>query len=241
MRRTRLAFAVGGITILAIFGSAAAAVSGGDGKGPSPTPGKGARLNPDAGLTPSQRDAAYRTMQAAFERKYESWLHSPVAMEAAKDPRALAQQELLNSPTPGAPSLDAAMATAEAVVAGTVTRIAFEPNDTLVTFRVDGVAKGKAPPEVTVVLPGGLRPTSDFQHAFLAVSAAAPILLPGDRAVLFLNHQSGSAADRFVVPSFTGLYPSANGKLSPIAGNPFAQDVAGMSETQLVTRVREQG
>ncbi len=91
--------------------------------------------------------------------------------------------------TPAAFSLPAAAEMADLIVVGTARAVQFRADgDTLVTFAVERSLKGAADEAVVIAVAGGLRPAADGRGApALTDSADVPLLLPGERAVLFLR------------------------------------------------------
>lgn len=189
---------------------------------------KGPRPNSDDGFTIEQRDSAYRAGWASFEAKYKAWLTSPCA--TSQDVRQLPRYWLLADYLPGAENLSAAVRDAELIVVGTATNISFEPYRAIITFEVESVQKGSAAAEVSIVEGGGLHPTQDWGGASLSEGENAPVLLPGDRALLFLASHDDTG--RYNIQSFSGFYRSIGKKIVPLPGNRFAGSIDGQSENQ---------
>src|ERR1700674_1574850 len=192
--------------------------------------------NPDAGLTDAQRAQNYSSGRDAFNARYQQWLAS---IDFSKVNYASLKRVPLNalyeSPQP---SLSAAKAHAELILVGKVRAIRPTAFDgTYVTLDIDGLMKGSASASVIIHQAGGLRPTPDWKGMFIAYALDEPLLIPNDRAVLFLNRGSTGTLE---VQGFTGLYRSTGGRVSAVAGNPFAQDVDGRSEVDFIATVKAQ-
>lgn len=195
---------------------------------PAPTP------NPDDALRPAQRNVLYQGIEADVQHRYASWLASPAA--TGLDLRALPRRPMAGSYPPGQPDLASARQRADRIVLGTVSSVGFRPNGTLLQVQVDRTVKGQAGPAVLVFTGGGLFPDADFVHASLSIAESAPLLLPGDRAVLLLQ-DTGRVDGALEVQPFTGEYVSTAGRVTALPGNPFAADVAGRTEAQLLTQL----
>ena len=75
-RRLRVVAGAGLLVLLSACGAVTVSDAGGTATPPQSAPhaGTSMRPDPDAGLTPAQRNATYQAMQAAFERKYVALL-----------------------------------------------------------------------------------------------------------------------------------------------------------------------
>jgi hypothetical protein len=186
---------------------------------------KGPVLNPDAGLSDAQRLARHAANSAAWDTTYRAWLDSFVKRGA--DPRSLPRANMLTIAEGPAPDLPSAVRQADLIVVGRALAIRFEPGPrAYVRFAVDRTLKGSASGIVDVMQLGGPEPLPDVNHAILAVADNAPLLLPGDRAVLFLRRPllppyAPSTAGPYYVESFTGTYLLNNGWVRALDGNPF--------------------
>jgi hypothetical protein len=133
------------------------------------------------------------------------------------------------------PPSDLASATSEAdlVVAGRVTSIHFTTAGAEVRVSLSRVAKGNLAQGSTISLlqAGGLRPTLDWSGAIWGDDPAAPVLLPGQYASLFLK-KTGS--DKYRPEGFTGIYYAKNGVVEALPGNPFRGTVQGLTEESLL-------
>lgn len=191
--------------------------------------------DPDAGLTDSQRQQIYSAGRDSFNFRYESWVAS--LDPSTIDYGVLDRAPLLALYAAPEPTLGAAKARSALIVLGIVRSIRLTAFDgTYVTLDVVGVVKGNAPGTILIHQGGGLRPSPDWKGMFIADALDAPLLVPKDRALVFL--QKGSAG--FEIQGFTGLYRSKLGKLSAVEGNPFAGTVNGALEADFITTVKAQ-
>lgn len=195
--------------------------------------GKGApSLDPEAGLSNSQREDIHRSLESAFQQKYGDWLNSSAAIQ--QDLRRLEHRELNASYLPAQPTLIDAASHADSIIAGMVTKIAFEPSGAVVTLNVTKTRKGPLASEVLVIQGGGLFPAPDFKAAYLVDDLSAPLLLPGDRVVLLLEKTERSDG-ALAIQGFSGFYPSNGGRVRSIPGNPFSGQVDGKTEDELMS------
>ena len=191
--------------------------------------------NPDVGLTDAQREQNYSDARDAFNARYQAWLAS---LDFATINYSGLDRAPLNAyyDAPAEPSLSAAKAKADLIVLGNVRSIRPTAFDgTYVTLDVDSSIKGAAASTVVIHQGGGLRPTPDWKGMYIAYAEDAPLLIPQDRAMVFLYRAQSGALE---IQSFTGLYRSKAGRLSSVPGNPFAASVDGTSETAFTAAVK---
>jgi hypothetical protein len=144
--------------------------------------------------TKSPADEAFvASVNAATESsrlEYRDWLEEFNA--SGIDPATLTRvkADVFTAFSPAA-NLDAAADLAHLIVTATATEVRFLPSNTLVTFKIDSVAKTPSDvdtQEVTVLFPFGPNPDpKDPSRAVLYYLPAAPIVLKGERAVLLLR------------------------------------------------------
>jgi hypothetical protein len=181
--------------------------------------------DPDAGLTDAQREAAYASGRAESAARYAKWLDDFIASgrSAADLPRA----DLMVADRAPASTLAAAKAAADLIVVGHVLSDEFTVDGTFVTFGIDRVATGTAPaPSVTIVMNGGPQPDPTISTGVLAVDDAAPVLLPGDTAMLFL--ELSKSTGNYEVQPTSGFYKIARGGVEAVEGNPFGGTLDGL-------------
>lgn len=190
----------------------------------------------DVGLTDAQREQNYAAGRSEFQARYEQWLAQFVG--SGRDPRALPKRELAAIYTPPKPDLATAVDAAELIVVGNTVSVRFEATTSaLVTFAVEQVLKGVAGPTVTIQQAGGPMPDRAWGGGTLAIAANAPLLLPGDRAILFLHRDTGGT---YYVQSFTGMYRIENGVTDALEGNPFLPEVDGLPDKEMILRILEE-
>ena len=205
---------------------------------PKVDPRKGRPVpDPDAGLSDAERTARYEAGFAAFQKRLAEWTMSDWAQSL--DPRALPRSGKLVSYVLGYDNLAAAVANADLAVLGTVEKIRFVPLGSLMTFRVERVAKGEASPTVTVGLGMALGQGNDWNSAVLEVDDNVPVLLAGDRAVLLLQHSDGAAAasgESYHVQSWSGGFTVAGGRVKALELCQF-HDADGLTPDALMDRI----
>lgn len=202
---------------------------------PSQKPSSGA--NPDAGKPAAVVEAEHQQQWEAFQARYASWVTS--AEVRALDPRSLPRGELAASWPPGPPSLNVAVKNAGQIVSGQVVDVEFQPDlSTLVTMDVTATAKGSPVTQAKFVQGGGLMPTEDWSGAKLVEGAAEPLLLRGDRAVVFLETIPTNKGDRVTIQPWSGLYKVTDGRITPVEGNNFGSTLRGKPEGEFLETVR---
>lgn len=185
--------------------------------------------NPDAGLTDAQRNQAYEGNWQQFQTDYDRWSASLDISKIAL--RNLRHGQLNAASAKPEPTLARAVRAADVIVTGTVTTI--RPAGlalTDVTLSVEAVHKGHPTPALVIRQAGGLFPEADWHGVYIVDSANAPLMLPGDRVLLFLTAGSASAP-QYGVESFTGIYQIRSGVVSTVPGNPFGSGLRGLSES----------
>ncbi len=194
-------------------------------------------------MTDAQRNALYQQGLAESGAFLQSWYAhlNPAALNLRNLQRV---GMLANFAPPQAPTLKAAVAQAEVVVAVTVTDIRTRlvvgappgaPPESFVTVRVDSRVKGATASSIVLHQAGGLIPSAGTGAPRIEDADPAPILLPGDRAVVMLIADAG-AAGNFLIENYTGEYRiDAGGKVSALPQNPFAAQVAGLTETTFLS------
>jgi hypothetical protein len=188
--------------------------------------------SPDATLPPDQRAAKYAAQRADFDKKYQAWLQSDFVK--SQDLRSLPQYPLNASYESGYGSLEEAADHAGMAVLGQVVSVDTGMG-THATFRVERTAKGTPSSTISFMQSGGIRPVPDFDHPSMAVSEAAPMLFPGDRAVLLLEPVGDTGQWR--IQNFSGEYHSDSArKVHAVKDNHF-HDVDGMSESEIMDRI----
>lgn len=212
--------------------------------------------DPDAGLTPEQRDATYKSLQSKFDKDYAAWLASDFvkSLDLSKLPRTETSGDAFIPPYT---SVEEASDHADLAVTGTVTSIKLIPYATVTEFAVDDSA-GAAPPTVTVVQGSALYPEKGFKTAYIGEPGSQTMLLPGDEAMLLLNEappatqemadsaanaEGGTQAARestraYRIQPFTGEYKVKKGKTEKIKDTQV-KDADGKSKKELLDRIKK--
>lgn len=225
MKRVLTRLVIGGVAAGVVATVGITALAAGIAKGPV--------SNPDAGLTDTQRDQAYKAATAKFEARYQAWLASIDPSSVPYD--ALPHSDMTAISEAPAQTLADAKAHATLIVVGRVRSIRPTAFDgTYVTMDIDRSLKGAASGTLLVHQGGGLRPTPDWKGMFIADAPNAPLLLPGHRFIVFLQ---GTSAE---VQGFTGEYELVGGAVRPTKLNPFGDSVSGKSEAEFVAAIGQQ-
>ncbi len=200
--------------------------------------------DPYQSLPTEERKAAYMRHSEASMARRAQWIEDFQA--AGKDASTLPRARSLAFHAPWQVSLAAALEHADLVVEGTVTKVVYTPSSTVGTVRLGAIHKASGaavahlgtpqPTEVQVALGYSPEPpTPRYPEGVLVFSENVPVLLPGARAVLLLKlslHQTEKLPP-FQIQGFTGGYEiDASGNITPAHGNPFADQVRGLSQEQ---------
>jgi hypothetical protein len=198
----------------------------------------------DQGTT-EERKSCYNDAYARFEDRYADWITR--FNRSGVDASSLERVPLLTNPVRGKPDLSSAVGAADLIATGTVSKVEFVPGKALVTFALNTKIKDRisqAAPEVIVEMSGGPVPgfgqgydSQDYKNAVLDYLEAAPILLPGERAVLFLTPSEITPAHQ-IVQNFSGYFKLEGGQVHALSGNPFAAAVDHRPESQFIDAIR---
>jgi hypothetical protein len=200
-----------------------------DGSTPTPVPKR--YVGPSShyqGMTPDEITEHHNQARQAFWQTFEQWIADFNA--SGIDIRTLSEErEALIDFVSGWPDLATAVQEADVIVVGETVEIRWRPNMALLTVDVDVLIKGAkyaGDKKIEVVMSGGPFPGPDycFKNAKLMSHYAMPLLLPGDRAVLFLTN---STLGLGVYP-WTGEYLIKGGRIRALEGNDFKDDVEGL-------------
>jgi hypothetical protein len=186
---------------------------------------KGPFGNPDAGLSDAQRNAKYEAARAAFEARYAAWVQNLDV--STLDLSSLPHVALNVNVEPGQPTLSAAKQKSDVIVIATASGLQPTTSGTIVTLSVERAIKGSVSQSISVLQASGLRPTQDWQHVVIADSPGEPLILPGTRLELFLENAGGGP---YQIQSVTGMYYLESGYVRPLALNPFAPSLTGLTE-----------
>jgi hypothetical protein len=188
--------------------------------------------DPDAGLTDAERTAKYEQLEAEHRARFTAWLEcldfSKLDLELL--PRGGATVGYL----PGEPTLAAAVDRADAIVLANVAACTITPSGGVeITLDVQETLKGD-PASTLVLTQGTIQPTEDWSGAVLVEYENAPMLFPGDRAVLFLQKDETG----YYVQSISGWYQVVDGKSEASPLNPWGSEAAGGTEAQFIELIR---
>lgn len=190
-------------------------------------------LSPPDSPTPDPTDQSNLQGEATFDQRYKAWLDSAAAHSL--DLRSLPRGILAANYFGGQSTLAQAVAHADTIVVGQVSTYDFGSWGSSSTIAVDTMLKGNRATTVTFDVPGGPQPTNiSFTAAQLVQSEAAPILLPGDRAVLLFDRAPDG---HLYVQPFTGLYTIQGTLVQALAENPFGSTVNGESLATFIATV----
>jgi hypothetical protein len=164
----------------------------------------------------------------AYLEKYESWLADVNSQNL--DFRSVERVRLEGMFEAPHGSLREAAKHASLIVLATVDRVEFAPSLTAkVHLRVEKTLKGVATPELVVIQQGGPQPhDQDWQGIVLAESDVAPLLLPGDRALLFLDQDGG----QYYVQAHTGELRIANDHVTALKTHPARASLDGKTVSE---------
>lgn len=139
---------------------------------------------------------------------------------------------------PGYPTLEEAVAGADAIVVGRVTSVEFlfdgETRE-LARLEVEEVIRGNAGQLYVLNIAGGPRGVGG--ELALTQHQTNPLLLTGDRGLFLLQRMSLTAA--FVPQGFSGQFRFGSDRVETVLGNPFASKVEVMGQTEFVRLVRK--
>lgn len=108
---------------------------------------------------------------------------------------------------------------------------------TSLTFTVERNLKGNVGAEVSIRLMGGPAPTTAQvgSGGVLLYAENTPVLLAGDRAILFLQRVGTSSV--YDIQNSTGGYRIEAGKVRAVDLNPFRSAVNGQTEQEFIANV----
>lgn len=206
--------------------------------------------NSDEGLLTEEREAKYKRGLAESMVRRARWVED--FQSRGKDASTLPRAPKLATYQRGQPSLTAALEYADLVVEGRVAKVVYTPTGAVGTLRIATAHKAS---DAAVACLGSARateaqvglgyspepPDRNSPEGVLAFDENQPLLLPGARALLFLQVGQVRDASVFVIQSYTGGYAiDANGQIAPVDGNPFAALVRGLTPEQFTALVIEE-
>lgn len=159
--------------------------------------------------------AVYQSTKASFIENFPA---------SGIDPRSLEWFEIEASFADPPMATDEAARKATLIVEGQATKVEFRPGiigQTLVTFEISQTLKGtaKTGDEILVAFGGGPEPYhGDVNRPVMAYLGPAPLLLPGDQAVLLLTPSTKDPAHYSALP-FAGVFKVDGGRITTPAGS----------------------
>lgn len=138
----------------------------------------------------------------------------------------------------GQPDLPSAIARARLIVVGEVTAVSFvAPQETIVTLRVETTLLGESNAEVQIAMLGGPFPNQDYKDGVFIYNPGSPVLLEGERALLFLEHYR---MNYYEVQNFSGFYRLDESEtVRALEGNPFFRDIDGLTLDEVAALIRQ--
>jgi len=191
--------------------------------------------DPCSGLSDEECDGLVSKSREDFWARLPGWIED--FNTSSVDPRALPKAALNSRSDEPRPDLASAVADTDIVVLGKAMGIRFEgTGDALIAFSVERSAKGPDLAEVSVLQNGGPQPYPDWTSPTLGIDESNPLLLPGDRALLFLYYDESDG--QYQIQPWTGHYQvDAEGTLSALEGNPFAASAAGRRAEEFLSTI----
>lgn len=200
---------------------------------------------PEPSAASDETEAEHEAAWDAQMKRYADWIASDFVQSL--DLRELEQVSTLADPAGGYLSLAEAVDHADLAVLGTVEATKIVPHGVRTTFGVDRAAKSSASRMVTIhqwptVWPrrDSVAQQRDYARADLTLNPEAPLLFPGDRAVLLLEepsqHPEAVAPDAFHIQAYSGYLRSTGGRVQTVPDNRF-HDVDGLTEDELMDRI----
>jgi hypothetical protein len=190
--------------------------------------------NPEAGMTDAQREALHQQQRTAFEDRYKAWLGSldPSTIGWASLPR----NSIAAGYAPPAPTLAAAIANADDIVIGTVTSMRPVMFGTYSTLALDRTVKGSLPATTVIYQGGWLMPTADWKGASISEADNAPLLIPGDQALLFLTKDPRGDLE---IQGFSGYYRVKDGLVAPLRIDGFETGFRGKAVADVAAAIQQ--
>jgi len=202
----------------------------------TPMPGyKTPAPNPFAEMSSEQQATAIATARASFEQRLEVWMANLDI--STLDLQELPRAEAMVLSQPGKATLDEAVDAATAIIIGTVTGLRPDRFSTVITVNVERSLKGNiARRPIQIIQGSGFQPGLDWSGVVIADHPNDPLMLPGTRAVLFLQKSSSPDAE-FSIQGFSGHYELKAGSVTVLGGNTFGAAIAGEPEATFVSQI----
>ncbi len=196
---------------------------------------KTSQVNPDDTLTDAEVDREHEAGEQDYQNRFAQWL---LEFEAGPvDLRLLPRAPIMVTEEEGSPTLGSALQAADIVVLGEGRSVSFRADGTAwVVIQPARVLKGTPATTYEVEHMGGPEPWPDWDSPTLGFAEGSPWLLPGDRAVLFLEKDTSRGV--LNVQSWSGTYAvSPAGIVHALEGNVFGSPFDGMTVDEFLAEV----
>jgi hypothetical protein len=182
--------------------------------------------------------------QLAHEN-YVNWLDD--FNKSGIDPRSLERLEEQVDFAPPPATGGEALKAATLIVSGTATNVEFRPSphdvgEVIVTFAISDVASGNVSGDsITLSFGGGPHPVPESlgepHNAVMSYLPAAPLLLPGDQALLLLGPAASGNA-QFEPKAWFGVNPIEGGSVTTNEASPLRSMLEGKSVDEAVQSLK---
>jgi hypothetical protein len=190
-------------------------------------------------MTPDEITEYHNRAREAWWATYEQWIadFNASGFDASRLPIAETTDSYVGHELR---NLRQAVDAADVIVVGGTKKISWLPHRGLIEFEIERRMKGAqlAPADsLPLLISGGPYPGPDlcFKTAGLISHPPAPLLFPGDRAVLFLEMQPTGALK---IQAYSGEYLIEDGQIRALEWNKFKDDVDGLTLDAFVRLIR---
>lgn len=199
--------------------------------GDSKTP----RRDPDLGLPFAEREAKYAAEWDGFTKRLAAWTSS--FDPASVDLTSLNRSELWAMTEESKPSLDESVAAADRIVVGQVKELRPDLTNmigTIVTVDVEQTLKGESRRLIEIAQSSTFYPTPDWKGVMILDTLGEPLMMPGNRYLLFLQDVPDSNP---VIQLFSGYYELKGGVVRALDLNAFKAEADGILESGFLAKV----
>jgi hypothetical protein len=199
------------------------------------------RVDPDAGLTEKEQLAVQDAMWKDFLLRRAAWLETTLA--GSPDLHSVRRTEASVLSEAPRLTLEETARDADLIVVGTATNVEFTVDAiSIVTFAIQHELKhlsrrdSATPETVTIMQAGGPEPADASWHGIVLSEARGdPLLLVGDRAVLFLTLDG----DHYSVLPWSGHYRlDDSDRLTALKDNPFGAKLHRVMLSDAISQVK---
>ena len=193
-----------------------------------------------AGLTDAEEEALYASLGDRAAQEQQAAARDFVARGG--DPRALRQVARPSVVSLPPQTLEEAASAASRVVRGRVVQVDFAPASqaeapgSLAQVEVYTIDGQRTPETLTILQPATLE--MDLENPgklALSVASYAPALFEGDEVFLLLGQEFSSG--RYFMLAYVGGYKVGGGKLLPVEGDPFGEQMKLLSPQAAMEQV----